>query len=573
MDARTQQIKFNLIDLFKNLTLLIIIALPFLGVYFLTSLLPEPLDNLFKYSLLSLSRIAAAYFLSLIFAVSAGFAAAFNKKFEKILLPTIDILQSVPVVGFFPIAIALFVSLFQGERLGVEMASIFLIFTSQAWNLALGVYESLITIPKDLLRLSNSLGLKGWIAFKKLYFPACIPSLTYNSMVSWANSWFFLMSSEVFAIGVKEFKLPGIGYLLWLSSERGNVTMTLIILGNLLLIIYLLHKLFFEPLSLWAKKFTYQMVPEGETTQPSIVLSKIKDLFIFFRLNAFFGLLKTATQKIEKSFLRNSSRLLRLAKPLRRPFLAILSVTFLILFFTFLYSKSSFFASLLTQHFPFDFLSLSILAVFISFLRIALVYLVCLAISYPLAIFLALNENAYRKITPLLQMAASIPGTAIYPLALSLVLANKIPFGLEIAASLVILSTSFWYVFFPVLGLMKSIPREIRESVASLSSSRWFIAKKVLIPGSFPALVTGSLAAWGGSWNALVVAEYGVFDGRVYDVFGIGALLNIANYQDGDPLKIGITLMVLVSTIIVLNKLVWQNLYRLAAKRFSLEIE
>jgi NitT/TauT family transport system permease protein len=349
--------------------------------------------------------------------------------------------------------------------------------------------------------------------------------------------------------------------------------MTLIILGNLFLIIYLLHKLFFEPLSFWAKKFSYQMVPEGETAQHSIILSKIKDFFLFFRLYAFFKLIKTTIQRLEKPLTRTGSRLIRLASSLRHFFLSFLTLVFLILLFAFIYSRQGFFASLFNQPFPLDFLLLSLLAVVTSFIRIAMVYLICLAISYPLAIFLVLNEKAYRKITPFLQMTASIPGTAIYPLMLSLVLANKIPLGLEIAAAIVILSTSLWYVFFPLLGLMKNIPQEIKESVASLSTSRWFLAKKVLIPGSFPALVTGSLAAWGGAWNALVVAEYGVFGGKVYNVFGIGALLDQANYQDGDPIKIGITLTVLVLTIIVLNKLVWQNLYRLAAKRFSLEIE
>lgn len=573
MNIQTQEIKFNLIDILKNLALILIVFLiPFI-FYLITLQLPSPLNKLFSYSLFSVGRIAAAYVLSFIFAVSMGFAAAFNKKFEKLLLPTLDVLQSVPVVGFFPVAIALFVSLFQGERLGIELAAIFLIFTSQAWNMAFGVYESLITIPKDLTRLSKSLGLKGWLSFKKLYFPACIPSLTYNSMVSWANSWFFLMSSEIFAIGAKEYKLPGIGYLLWLSSEKGDLHLTLITLVVLFLIIYILHKLLFEPLSDWSKKFSYQMVAEGETTQYSIVLSKIKDLLLFFGLNKAFKLIKKVLLDLEKSFLE---LIPKLSKPRKRPIkLAkfIFSALFVFLLLLALFINRHFLLDLISKPFPFYFLGLSILAIFFSFFRILLVYLVCVVLALLLATYLVSNERAYRKLTPLLQMLASLPGTALYPLLLALVLKNKIPFGLEITALLVIFLPSFWYILFPVLGLMRNIPEEIKESITAITKSRVFLAKKVLIPGSFPALVTGSLAAWGGSWNALVVAEYGVFKGQTYSVFGIGALLDKANYQYGDPLKIAITLAVLVLTIIVLNRLVWQRLYRLAAKRFSLEIE
>ncbi len=573
MNTQTQEIKFSLIDILKNLVLLLIVfAIPLI-FYLITLQLPSPLNKLFSYSLFSVGRIAAAYVLSFVFAVSMGFAAAFNKKFEKVLLPALDVLQSVPVVGFFPVAIALFVSLFQGERIGIELAAIFLIFTSQAWNMAFGVYESLITIPKDLTRLSRSLGLKGLLAYKKLYFPACIPSLTYNSMVSWANSWFFLMSSEVFAIGAKEFKLPGIGYLLWLSSEKGDLYLTFVTLIVLFLIIYILHKLFFEPLSDWSKKFSYQMVAEGETAQYSIVLSKIKDLFLFFRLNKVSKFIKRVLFSLEIFSLKLISSLPRPRKNLiilaKSIFFALLVFIFLLVFFV----NRAFFLDLISKPFPLHFLGLSILAIFVSFFRIFLVYLVCVVIALLLATYLVSNEKAYRKLTPILQMLASLPSTALYPLLLALVLKNKIPFGLEITAFLVIFFTSFWYIFFPVLGLMRNIPEEIKESITALTKSRTFLAKKVLIPGSFPALVTGSLAAWGGSWNALVVAEYGVFKGRTYSVFGIGALLDKANYQYGDPLKIAITLTVLVLTIIVLNRLIWQRLYRFAAKRFSLEIE
>ncbi len=316
------------------------------------------------------------------------------------------------------------------------------------------------------------------------------------------------------------------------------------------------------------------MVPEGETAQHSVMLSKIKDLLLFFRVNLLINFFKNTFRKAEKLITcKIGGRFAHFRENFARLFPAFTLILLSIFGFLLVFKNLSFFKSLFVRPFPFDFLALSVLATLASFVRIFIVYLLCLTFAFPIAIFITSSERAHRKLTPLLQMVASIPGTAFYPLLLSMVLKYKVFIGLEVVAILVIFSTSFWYILFPVLGLMRNIPQEIKESVAALTSSRLFIARKVLIPGSFPALVTGSLAAWGGAWNALVVAEYGVFSGQTYSVFGIGALLDKANYEYGDPIKIGITLTVLILTIILLNRLVWQKLYRLAARRFAMEME
>jgi NitT/TauT family transport system permease protein len=572
MAVAVKSVKDKIKIIFRWILLLGGLILSFFFILKILSFIPSEAENLPKYALFSLGRVAAAYLLSLIFALSMGFAAASRKWAEKILLPTIDILQSIPVVGFFPVAIAFFIALFKGQRIGVEFAAIFLIFTSQAWNMAFGVYESLITIPKDLRRATAAYGLKGWLAFKKFYLPTCIPSLVYNSMVSWANSWFFLMSSEIFAIGAKQYRLPGLGYFLWFSSEKGRLDLTLTALAVLLFLILLLDFIFWRPLTAWSKKFSYQMLPQGATRQESYLLSKIKDILIYFKIDIFWQKILFKLSEISfflKSKLKISSPFLEETKSLLKKVLLIIALA---IFFFACFKVLPYFPRLLEKPFPKE-ASLIPFALMTSFLRILFTYLICLSVALSLSIFISLKEERARFVLPLAQILASLPGTALYPLLLAIILQNNIPFGLEIVSFAVIFTTSLWYIFFPVVGQMRSIPREVKESVLSISNSKWFFIRKVLIPGAFPAIVTGSIAAWGGAWNALVVSEYGIFNKKTYKVFGIGSLLDIATYERGDSLFIFLCLFSLVLAIILLNRSFWQKLYRLAAKRFSMEVD
>ncbi len=570
MEAIYKRFNFDYKAALKWLVTLAVLA----GLGYLVSLalkfIPPEAETLPRDILLSTARVAAAYVLSFIFALTMGFAAASRKRAEKILLPTIDILQSVPVVGFFPVAIAFFVTLFQGERVGVELAAIFLIFTSQAWNMAFGVYESLITIPKDLRRAAAAYGLKGWLAFKRFYLPACIPSLTYNSMVSWANGWFFLVSSEIFAIGARQYHLPGLGSFLWFSSERGRLDLTLAGLIALITLIITLNVFVWRPLTDWSRKFSYQMVPLGETRPASPFLSKVKDAFLFLRVQAAWGSFLAFFHSLAHS-LKKWQLPQEWFKAFKKFFKVLIALLFTLAIIAFLVWLYSVLPLLLNRPFPSE-AALIPLAVVVSFLRLFITYLICLLVALPLALLVALKEKIGKVVLPLTQILASLPGTALYPVILALVLRSHLSYGLDLVSIAIIFTTSVWYIFFPVAGLLKNIPQELKESVLSLSPSTWFYIKKLLLPGAFPALITGSLAAWGGGWNALVVSEYGVFNQQVYKVFGIGSLIDIAAYQKGDPILLFLCLAALVFTVIMLNRLVWQKLYWLASERFSLEV-
>src|SRR5579883_1021018 len=216
------------------------------------------LSNLPYYAFCSFYRMLAAYVLSLAFAISYGMAAARNPRNERIMIPAIDIAQSVPVVGFFPAAIYFFVAISGGGRLGVELAAIFLIFTSQAWNLALGVYEAVKTIPADSLEALDSFGVTGWMRLKRLYVPASVPKLVYNSILSWVAGWYFLIACEIIAVGPAHYRLPGLGSFLMEAADKGRTGELIAGLVALLVIIVLMDVLVWQPLSIWAQKFRYE---------------------------------------------------------------------------------------------------------------------------------------------------------------------------------------------------------------------------------------------------------------------------------------------------------------------------
>ncbi len=541
--------------LVKWVGLIIFFGLIAILVKELVSLLSIEGKTLPRDTLFSFFRMSIAYFFSLAFAIVCGFTAASRKWAEKLLLPTIDILQSVPVVGFFPVALLFFISLFQGERIRIELASIFLIFTSQAWNMAFGIYESLITIPKDIQRAAAAYNINKWLKFKRILFPACIPKLIYNSMVSWATGWYFLMACEIIAIGAKRYYLPGIGSFLFYSSDKGRYDLTLLAFSILVFIIVLMDIFLWHPLSVWANKFTYQMIPQGETTPKSFWLSSLKDLLFSLKVNILWIKTLKLLEKKSKPFRKAFSNLKESKIVITVSNVALyglyISLIFLGIYLVWWSLESL--IKLLSHPIPRE-AKLIPFSILVSFLRLLIAYLICLAWT-----------------VPLIQILAAIPATALFPFIVVLVNRYLIG-GMNLASFLIVFTGMQWYVLFNLIVGVRTIPEELKESVLAFGASKWFYIRKVILPASFLSLITGSLSGWGGAWNALVVSEYVVFNDKVHSVFGIGPFLDIATYEKGNSLMIFLCLASLILTIILLNKLVWQKLYNLGANRFSLEV-
>lgn len=548
------------------------LALSFFVTRYALTHIPDEARKLPYFAFCSFSRMLAAYILSLAFALTYGYAAATRKWAEKVLLPALDILQSVPVLGFFPVAVGFFILLLRGERVGIELASVFLIFTSQAWNMAFGVYESIITIPKDILRATAAYGTRGWLKFKRLYFPASLPKLVYNSMMSWAGGWYFLMACEIIALGARRFTLPGLGSFLLDGSDKGRIDLILLGLAVLILIIVALDALFWRPLTFWANKFTYQMAPAGQTTPQSVWLSWIKDGLILLRFDrgwvALLMLVGIVNQPIKNLIGRveNSSVWSRIKQVLRGVSLAILAAG--ALYGT--YWATQGIVRLFSNPIPPEAkaIPLSILA---SFLRLTMAYVLCLAWTVPTAILIGENERISKFLMPLIQVTASIPATALFPLIV-VVVVHHLWGGMNLASILLILTGMQWYVLFNLIAGVRAIPADLKEAARSFGISRWSYLRRVILPGIFPSLITGSITGWGGGWNALIVSEYLRFQGKTRTAFGIGMLLNKATYETGNSLMILLCLVGMVAVIVPMNQLLWRKLYAKASIKYVIEL-
>lgn len=534
--------------------------------------LPTGLDLLPYYGLLSFIRMLAAYILALIFSLSYGMVAALKPKADKIMLPILDILQSVPILGFFPAAIFFFINVFQGSRLGVEMASIFLIFTSQAWNMTFGVYEAITTLPKDLTECSQSFNLKGWQKFRRLLMPATTPKLIYNSILSWAGGWYFLIASEIIAVGPINFKLPGLGSFLFTTSMKGEISKTFAGLLFLIAIIVFMDIVIWRPLSVWSQKFKYEFAAATEPlpAQHSLLLRLFSRWHLFSGLQAVGNFIAAPFQLLAEFFL------LRLRSLTQNKYIKIVgrlirTALFLILLLMLSYGVYWALKNLLTvlsQPLPAEAKQIP-LAVFYSGLRLAAAYLITLLWTVPVAIKIGHSQRAARLLTPLFEIVASIPATALFPLMVLYIVTYT--GSLNLVAILLILTGMQWYLLFNLIAGTNAIPHDLKEAAKIYNIKGWMYWRRLVLPAIFPSLITGSVTAWGGGWNALIIAEYFSFAGKTFSTFGIGALLDKATYQEGNAQMILLSLLAMVFTIVFLNRLLWRRLYEAAQERFKIE--
>ncbi len=532
---------------------IILFLISVISAFYFFDLIDFPeIELLPYYAASSFLRMSIAYFFSLCFALSYGYIAATNKSARKFMLPVLDILQSVPILGFFPAAVLFFIGLLPG-RPGVEAAAIFLIFTSMAWNMAFGVYESLTTIPKDLVEAADSFGLHGWQRLESLTLPACVPKLVYNSIVSWSVGWFFLVASEIISAGSETYELPGIGSFLIDTTYSGKIALMLVGLSVLIVIILLLELFIWKPMQSWADKYNYEYAGEKKPGEFIFNTKIIKYIFRFI-FEAFSKILVSSyiifhkyqpTKKILKSL----------------SFLLVVSVLAYIVYILIIsFSK-------MLQALPSDAYYIPLAIVF-SFLRLSAAYVICILWTVPAAVYIAKNRKASSYLMPFMEVAASIPAIALFPAMVVIF----IRFGsLDIAAIILILMGMQWYVLFNLIAGVKSIPKDIENVAASFGLKGKLYWKKVLLPAMFPSFVTGSITAWGGGWNTLIVAEYIVFKGQKYHLFGIGYLLDKATFESPNSSMVLLSVLSMSLAIVFLNKLIWQPAYKKALAKYKFD--
>ena len=518
----------------------------------------------------SLLRMMLAYVLSLAFTLIYGRIAATNRRAEVVMVPLLDILQSIPILSFLPAVTLALVAAFPHSNIGLELASVILIFTSQAWNMTFSFYHSERTLPTDLQEVSTVTRLRPWRRFLVLELPSSMIGLIWNSMMSWAGGWFFLMASEQLTIGSRSFQLPGLGSYLQAAANAGNTGAILLGLAALVALIVLLDLLFWRPLVAWADKFKVEL-SSGADTPHSPVLDALRRSALIVLVN----------RKVFRPLGRLLASLLDRLQPLPGasspeplpaqasrfpPVRKVASWVFVFLLGVLALFGLWSMVQLLVQVNLGTWGTL-LLAAFATWLRTLAALLIGVAWTVPAGVAIGLSPKWSRRLQPVVQVIASIPATAVFPvLLLALV---GLPGGLSWAAVLLMLLGTQWYILFNVIAGAMAIPSDLREATTVYHVSGWRRWRTLILPAIFPYLVTGMLTASGGAWNASIVSEYVQFQGHITSTFGLGASIASAAAAANFPVLLAATVL-MAAFVVILNRLAWKRLYALAERRYTL---
>ena len=516
---------------------------------------------LIAYAGYSLLRITIAYVLSLAFTLVYGYVAAYNPRAERFMIPLLDVLQSIPVLSFLPGVMLARVALFPGRQLGVEAGAILLIFTGQVWNMAFSFYASLKSIPKEMREAARIYRFSWWQRFVEMELPFAAIGLVWNSMMSVAGGWYFLMACEMFVLGARDFRLPGLGSYLQTAASAGDTRSILYGVGTMIAVIVLLDQFIWRPVIAWAEKFKVEQVESGDAPGSWVLdlirhsrsLAQIRKKTVHplsERLMLYFSRARSSDEVEPRSTWK-----VWLTRVLAVVALSAMSygVVRVVMILTGLQKAE---------------LQEAALGLGATFLRVNLTLLIGALWTIPAGVAIGFNPRLARIAQPLAQIAASVPATALFPVVLLLLI--RVGGGLGIGSIVLLLLGTQWYILFNVIAGAIAIPTDLKEccSVFRLQGiQRW---KKLILPGIFPYLVTGMVTASGGAWNASIVAEYFHFKGQIYTTVGLGATIAQASDAGNFDLLLAATMM-MAATVVTINRLVWRRLYALAETRYRLE--
>jgi NitT/TauT family transport system permease protein len=516
---------------------------------------------LVAYAGYSLLRITFAYVLSLAFTLVYGYVAAYNPRAERFMIPLLDVLQSIPVLSFLPGVMLAMVALFPGRQLGVEAGAILLIFTGQVWNMAFSFYASLKSIPKEMREAARVYGFSGWQRFIEMELPFAAIGLVWNSMMSVAGGWFFLMACEMFVLGSRDFRLPGLGSYLQTAASAGDTRSILWGVGTMIAVIVLLDQFIWRPVIAWAEKFKVEQVESTDAPR-----SWVLDLIRHSRSLA--TIRQKTVRPLSERLMLYFSQVRASDEPERRsPWKIWLMRVFAVVVLAGI-SYGVVRVVLILIGLQKAELQEAAIGLGATFLRVNLTLLLGALWTIPAGVAIGFNPRLARIAQPLAQIAASVPATALFPVVLLLLI--RVGGGLGIGSIVLLLLGTQWYILFNVIAGAIAIPTDLKEccSVFQLQGiQRW---KKLILPGIFPYLVTGMVTASGGAWNASIVAEYFHFKGHIYTTTGLGATISQATDAGNFNLLLAATMM-MAATVVTINRLVWRKMYALAETRYRLE--
>ncbi len=514
--------------------------------------------NLPAYAVRTTLRMFAALAFSLLFTLTYATWAAKSRRAALILIPLLDILQSVPILGFLTFTVVFFLGLFPGQVIGAELAAIFAIFTSQAWNMAFSFYQSLKTLPNDLDEATRSFGLSTWQRFWRFEVPFAMPGLVWNTMMSMSGGWFFVVASEAITVGDTTFKLPGIGSYVAMALEQRSIPAVIYAILAMLVVILLYDQLLFRPLVAWSSKFRFELTASENAEDPWML-----------KLLRRTRLLRAATDVIGSGF--NVLTGLRLALPRRASkervpskladavFLTVMGAALLYA----LYLIVQFVSTSLTWSEVFEAFVLGLL----TLVRVVVLMVLATIVWVPIGVWLGLRPVWGRRAQPIAQFLAAFPANLFFPIFVVLIVRGHGNPNIWLTP-LMILGTQ-WYILFNVIAGASAFPGDLQEAARCFRVGGWLWWRRVILPGVFPYYVTGAITASGGSWNAAIVAEVASWGDTKLEARGLGAYIANAT-ADGQTAKVVLGVAMMSAFVVAFNRLLWRPLYGYATRRLTL---
>ena len=504
----------------------------------------------------------AALALSILFALVVGIAAARSKRAEAVFIPTLDVLQSIPILGFFPVVILAIISIFPSQ-LGVNIAVILLIFTSMSWNIAFGVYEAVKSIPREYLELAAMSKSSAWTRITSIYIPASLSRIAYNTQTSWAVGLFYLVASEILTLGNSTYTVDhGIGVaLINFASARDWVSYTYAIIA-LIIAVVIWRFVFLREFALWSERYKFVEEPRSAHVDP---------LLRFYSWVNQRSIAKLFLIRPGRGVNRFTSVLEKYQKTVK--YAVLLGVVILVVLFSYnevALSLASHTGIVLPSVHLRTLVSVevSVLVAFAySFFRIWYIYAICVAVGLPLGIIISLNMKLYDTASPALEVISSIPAPALLPLIVLVAYGSG-----EVVAAIVIFIAMIWYVIFNVMAGVRSLPADYKDLGRIFQIGRIRAWKDIYIPSAVTAFVTGSITAIGAAWNSLIVAEYFTTGSSTQPLtqvtFGIGKTITIAT-NEGDLLTLSLSVITMTVLIIAFNLTVWRRVYHYTTSRYT----
>ena len=524
---------------------------------------PVSLDpaNLPLYALRTTMRMLLAIVCSIIFTLIYATLAAKSRRAEMVLIPLLDILQSVPILGFLTFTVVFFLNLFPGQVFGAELACVFAIFTSQAWNMTFSMYQSIRNVPKDLDEATRSFHLSGWQRFWRLDVPFAMPGLIWNTMMSMSGGWFFVVASEAITVGNTTITLPGVGSYVALGIERQNLPAIGYAILTMLLVIIAYDQLLFRPIVAWADKFRFEQTASA-TAPDSWMLDLFRRTRALRALTSPFAALNRGFSNLHLAI----PKILRIPAKPGPPSRAVDAIWLVSILAGTLYAgwkAYRYMSATLGLSDVFAAVNYGLL----TLTRVLVLIFLATLIWVPIGVWIGLRPKLAERIQPLAQFLAAFPANLAFPVFVAIIVGNSLNPNIWLSP-LMILGTQ-WYILFNVIAGASAFPTDLREAAGSfhLNGWRWWI--KVILPGIFPYYITGAITASGGSWNASIVAEVASWGNTHLTANGLGAYIALAT-EAGDFPRVVLGISVMCVLVTLFNRLLWRPLYAFGERRLRL---